>query len=39
MRNTIEFAIRCPMENLGEDNIGNIRYRFDTRFLGGVITQ
>ena len=37
-RNTIEFAVRCPIETLGEDDIGNIRYRFDTRLLGGDYT-
>lgn len=38
MRNTIEFAVRCPVEVLGEDNEDNIRFRFDTRLLGGDYT-
>lgn len=37
-RTAIEFSLRCPMEILGEDDIGNIRFRFDTRMIGGDYT-
>ena len=37
MKNTLEFALRCNMEIIDEID-GFVKYRFDTRLIGGDYT-